>query len=466
MSENAPHVEAATKNMVPWKERFAYSLSDFACNLSFQMVGTYLMIFYTDTFGISAAAVGTLFLVARIVDAFDGPFWGIMIDHTHTKYGKSRPYWLWFSIPFAVFCVLVFTTPNLSLTGKLIWAYVTYIGVDVLYSAVNIPITSILPSLTSNPQERVTLSTIRQFMGTAGATLITGITLGMVAFFGGSTTSAHGWFIWSLIVGVVVVLIFAFVFKNTHERVQTKSSRKSIPIKESLKALRRNWPWAIIIFINFIYWLGMQTRSQVTVYFFKYNMHDAGLASFVLSLQIVALVAVVLTPMTSKLIGKRNTMLGGMILACVGQLLLSVGANSLSVPMIIFATIVGYLGTGYVSGLIAVMLADAVDYGEWKNGVRAEGIVTSFSSFSAKLGMGIGGVITGWLLTTTGYVANHAQSAGALRGIELNYIWVPLIGFALSGIALMFYHVDGIEKKMQSDLAIKHAKENAEDDAD
>ena len=465
MSVNAPHAEVATKNMVPWKERFAYSLSDFACNLSFQMVGTYLMIFYTDTFGISAAAVGTLFLAARIVDAFDGPFWGIMIDHTHTKYGKSRPYWLWFSIPFAVFCVLVFTTPNLSLTGKLIWAYVTYIGVDVLYSAVNIPITSILPSLTSNPQERVTLSTIRQFMGTAGATLITGITLGMVAFFGnGSTTSAHGWFIWALIVGIIVVIIFGFVFKNTHERVQTKSSRKSIPIKESLKALRRNWPWAIIIFINFIYWLGMQTRSQVTVYFFKYNMHDAGLASFVLSLQIVALVAVVVTPWTSKRIGKRNTMLMGMILAVVGQLLLSVGAGSLSVPMIIFATIVGYLGTGYVSGLIAVMLADAVDYGEWKNGVRAEGIVTSFSSFSAKLGMGIGGVITGWLLTSTGYVANHAQSASALHGIELNYIWVPLLGFALSGIALMFYHVDGIEKQMQSDLAVKHAKENAEDE--
>ncbi|KJW12975.1 MFS transporter [Levilactobacillus spicheri] len=465
MSENAPHAEVATKNMVPWKERFAYSLSDFACNLSFQMVGTYLMIFYTDTFGISAAAVGTLFLAARIVDAFDGPFWGIMIDHTHTKYGKSRPYWLWFSIPFAVFCVLVFTTPNLSLTGKLIWAYVTYIGVDVLYSAVNIPITSILPSLTSNPQERVTLSTIRQFMGTAGATLITGITLGMVAFFGnGSTTSAHGWFIWALIVGIIVVIIFGFVFKNTHERVQTKSSRKSIPIKESLKALRRNWPWTIIIFINFIYWLGMQTRSQVTVYFFKYNMHDAGLASFVLSLQIVALVAVVVTPWTSKRIGKRNTMLMGMILAVVGQLLLSVGAGSLSVPMIIFATIVGYLGTGYVSGLIAVMLADAVDYGEWKNGVRAEGIVTSFSSFSAKLGMGIGGVITGWLLTSTGYVANHAQSASALHGIELNYIWVPLLGFALSGIALMFYHVDGIEKQMQSDLAVKHAKENAEDE--
>lgn len=467
MSENAPKVAVSEKNMVPWNERIAYSFSDFACNLSFQMVGTYLMIFYTDTFGLSAAAVGTLFLVARIVDAFDGPFWGIMIDHTHTKWGKSRPYWLWFSIPFAVFCVLVFTTPSMSLTWKLVWAYITYIGVDVLYSAVNIPITSILPSLTSNPQERVTLSTIRQFMGTAGATIITGITLTMVAFFGhGSTTSARGWFIWALIVGIIVVVIFGFVFKNTTERVQTKSSRRSIPIKESLKALKRNWPWAIIIFINFIYWMGMQTRSQVTVYFFKYNMHDATLASFVLSLQIVALVAVVLTPWTSKLIGKRNTMLAGMILAVVGQLLLSLGANNLSVPMIIVATIVGYLGTGYVSGLIAVMLADAVDYGEWKNGVRAEGIVTSFSSFSAKLGMGIGGVITGWILSATGYVANQTQTAGALHGIELNYIWVPLLGFALSGIALMFYHVDGIEKKMQSDLAEKHARENAEDAKD
>lgn len=458
-----PKPTAALKNMVPWNERFSYSLSDFACNLSFQMVGTYLMIFYTDTFGISAAAVGTLFLVARIVDAFDGPFWGIMIDHTHTKWGKSRPYWLWFSIPFAVFCVLVFTTPNLSLTGKLVWAYITYIGVDVLYSAVNIPITSILPSLTSNPQERVTLSTIRQFMGTAGAAIITGITLTMVAFFGGgSTTSAHGWFIWALIVGIVVVLIFAVVFKNTKERVQTKSSRQSIPIKESLKALKRNWPWAIIIFINFIYWMGMQTRSQVTVYFFKYNMNNAGLASFVLSLQFVSLLAVVLTPLTSKLIGKRNTMLAGMIMAVAGQLLLSVGTTHLSVTIIIIATIIGYLGTGYVSGLIAVMLADAVDYGEWKNGVRAEGIVTSFSSFSAKLGMGIGGVITGWILSVTGYVANKTQSAASLHGIEMNYIWVPLLGFALSAIALMFYHVDSIEKKMQTDLAAKHKKENEE----
>ncbi len=209
---------APRKNMVPWGERFSYSLSDFACNLSFSLVSTYLMFFYTDVFGISAAVVGTLFLAARIVDAFDGPFWGIMIDHTHTRWGKSRPYWLWFSIPFAVFSVLCFTVPNMSTGMKVIWAYVTYIGVDILYSAVNIPITSILPSLTGNPQERVTLSTIRQFMGTLGATIISTVALPLVAYFGGgSTSSAHGWFIVALIMAVIAWLfssLYLLIQKN------------------------------------------------------------------------------------------------------------------------------------------------------------------------------------------------------------------------------------------------------------
>lgn len=464
-SEASPATQPASvihKNMVPWSERFSYSLSDFACNLSFSLVSTYLMFFYTDVFGISAAIVGTLFLVARIVDAFDGPFWGIMIDHTHTRWGKSRPYWLWFAIPFAVFSVLCFTVPNMSTGMKVVWAYVTYIGVDVLYSAVNIPITSILPSLTSNPQERVTLSTIRQFMGTLGATIISTIALPLVAYFGGgSTSSAHGWFMVALIMAVIAMVIFFIVFANTKERVQTVQSKKSIPIKTSLKALKRNWPWVIIIFINFIYWLGMQTRSQVTVYFFKYNMHDATLASFILGLQLVALLAVVITPWTAKRIGKRNTMLMGMLLAIVGQLILWGGSKALNVPTITVGTIVGYLGTGFVSGLIAVMLADSVDYGEWKNGVRAEGIVTSFSSFSAKFGMGIGGAVTGLILSAGGYVANHAQSAQALNAIEMNYVWVPIVGFGLSAIALLFYKVDKIEPKMLADLEQKHAQENA-----
>lgn len=449
-------------NLVKWPERISYAASDFACNLSFGMISNFLMFFYTDAFGISAAACGTLFLIARIVDAFDGPFWGICIDHTHTRWGKSRPYWLWFSIPYAIFCVLVFTTPRLSLEGKLVWAYITYIGVDILYSAVNIPITSVLPNLTNNPNERVTLSTIRQFFGTAGGTIVSVVALPMVSAFGHGDEQ-KGFFYTALILAIIGCLLLLNTFANTRERVQTASSKKALPIKTSLKALKHNWPWAVIIFINFIYWLGMQTRNQVTIYFFKYNMHAAWLTSIMLGLQMAALITVAITPWCSKKFGKRNTMLTGMLTAIAGQFVMYLGSKTLNVGIIIAANIIVNLGTGLVSGLIAVMLADAVDYGEWRNGVRAEGIVTSFSSFSAKFGMGIGGAITGWILNWGGYVANHTQSASALNAISINYVWVPMVGFALSALALLFYKVDSFEGQMQADLRAKHARENQED---
>lgn len=142
-----------TENQVGWKERISYGLSDTACNLVFQVIGTYLMFFYTDVFGLSLAAVGTLFLVARIIDALDAPIFGVLIDRTSTKWGKSRPYFLWLAVPFGIMATLTFFTPNLSDSGKSIYAYITYISVGIIYSGVNVPITSILPSLSSNPQE-------------------------------------------------------------------------------------------------------------------------------------------------------------------------------------------------------------------------------------------------------------------------------------------------------------------------
>lgn len=139
---------------VPMKERISYGLGDTASNLVFTMVSTYLMFFYTDVFGLNVAAVGTLFLIARIIDAFDGPMIGVLIDRTSTKWGKSRPYFLWFSVPFGVVAVLTFMTPDLSASGKVIYAYVTYIILGIMYAAINIPLSSLLPSLTSSSQER------------------------------------------------------------------------------------------------------------------------------------------------------------------------------------------------------------------------------------------------------------------------------------------------------------------------
>ncbi|MBD9095078.1 MAG: MFS transporter, partial [Weissella confusa] len=275
-------MEQKMPNQVGWGERVSYAMSDFGCNTIFQIVGTYFLVFCTDTLGVAAAAVTGLFAITAIIDSIDGVIWGQFIDRTHTKWGKSRPYWLWFAIPFAIFCVMAFTAPPLSETGKVVWIYIAYIGAKILYSGINIPVTSILPALTSNPQERVTLSTIRQFFGNMGAAIFLPLTLPAVGLIAGifdkgakdPSTSATGWFIWAVILGVITAACLLVAFAGTRERVVTKDSNRSIPMHESVKALKGNYPWVIIIFINFIYWGGFAVRSSSLPYYFKYVLHN------------------------------------------------------------------------------------------------------------------------------------------------------------------------------------------------
>ncbi|MBC1800142.1 glycoside-pentoside-hexuronide (GPH):cation symporter [Listeria booriae] len=442
--------EQPLKAMVPWKERISYGLSDTACNLAFQVISTYLMFFYTDVYGISAAAVGTLFLVARVIDAFDGPIIGIFIDRTNTRWGKSRPFFLWFAIPFGLMCVLTFTTPGFGDAGKIAWAYVTYILVGILYSCVNLPITSILPSLTNNPKERTVLGTVRQFGGTLGQIIVTVFTLPIVAALG-KGNDQKGFFLTILIFSIIAVVLLLNTFFNTKERIE--NVQKVVRVKDSVKAMKRNWSWIIMILMNFIYWMAMTMKNQTTVYFFKYNLGREDLVPMIMALAFGSLLTLLMTPAVAGKLGKRNTMVGGLILAIIGQVIMGVGAHSLSVPIIIVGVVINAFGTGFISGLLSVMLADTVDYGEWKSGVRAQGLLTSASSFGAKFGMGIGGAMTAGILAAGGYQANKTQTAAALQSIEFNFIWIPIIGFVIAGIALFFYKADKLEKMYLVELA-------------
>lgn len=461
MASNA--IVTQKNGKLPWNERLSYGISDFACSFSFNLVGTYLMYFYTDVFGITASAVGTLMLVARVIDAIDGPIWGILIDHTHTKWGKSRPFFLWFNAPFTFFSILCFTTPDLPMTWKIVWAYVTYIGVDVLYSAINIPLTSILPSMTTDPDERVLLSTIRSLFSNFGGTLISVIALPLVALIGGKDESKG--FFWVAVLGAsVFFVLYLIAFFNLREHVQTRSSQKPLPVKQSIKALKNNWPWLIVVMEIFIYWIGMSAKGQVTMYFFKYNLDAPGLIPLALFFNAAGIVSVFLTPLVVGKLGKKKTMLAGLMIGIVGQAILGLGAHMLNIPIVIIGIIVGNFGNGFVGPLPAVLLSDAVDYGEWKNGVRAEGIVTSASSFTAKFGMGLGGAITGWLLALGNYVPNKTQKASSLLSIEFNYVWIPLIALFIGFVLVLFYNLTtDKEKIMNHDLAIKHHREEQED---
>lgn len=462
-------------NQVPWKERIAYAMSDFGCNTVFQILGTYFLVFCTDTLGVAVAATTGLFALTAVIDSVDGIFWGQFIDRTHTKWGKSRPFWLWFTIPFAIFCVMAFSAPSFimhSQTAKIIWIYVAYIGAKVLYSAINIPVTSILPSLTSSPKERVTLSTIRQFFGNAGSAIFLPLTLPAVAIIAklfndgeNGTKSAIGWTVWATILGIVTVVAMMTAFLGTNERVVTKDSQRSIPMRESVKAIKGNYPWFIIIFINFVFWGAFAIRSSALPYYFKYNLGQEALGSLTLLGTILQLATTAVVPFFVNKIGKRNTMMSGMLGTIFSQVLLFISEKAGgNVSIILIAVALFYLSQGLIGALIAVMLSDAVDFGEWKNGIRAEGFVTSFSSFSAKLGMGLGSMILSAVLAYGKYVETSTaslttQPESALKAISLGFIWIPLVGYVLSAVALIFNNVDKIENQMLNDLEKKHANE-------
>ncbi|WP_342047949.1 MFS transporter [Bacillus sp. OTU530] len=439
---------------VPLKERISYGLGDTASNLVFTMVSTYLMFFYTDVFGLNVAAVGTLFLVARIIDAFDGPAIGVLIDRTSTKWGKSRPYFLWLAIPFAVVAVLTFMTPDLSPSGKVIYAYATYIVLGIMYAAINIPLSSLLPSLTSSSQERTVVNTFRMVGSQIGALIVNAAVLPLVAFFG-KGNQQQGFLYTMILFASIAVVLFFTTFANTKERVQVNGN-KPLPFKQGVKALKGNFPWWILLFLNVILFISLVVANQSTMYYFTYNLERVDLVPLLNGLSSVALVGIIAVPFLAKKLGKRNTLLLGFIISSLGQIILYLGSESVTIPMIITGRVLGMVGFGLVGGLKFAMIADTVDYGEWKSGVRAPGLLMAASTFGVKFGMGIGGAIGAWVLSAGGYVANQKQSASALSAIEFNFVWLPLICYIIGIIAVLFYRLDKEEAKITQDLAERH----------
>lgn len=443
-------------NQVPFKERVSYGLGDTASNLIYTMITTYLMFFYTDIFGIGTAAVGTLFLIARMIDAFDGPIIGILIDRTSTKWGKSRPYFLWLVFPFAIIAILTFFTPDLSPTGKLIYAYITYILLGITYAAINIPLSSILPSLTSSSQERTVVNTYRMVGGQVGALIVNATVLPLVAFFGKGNDS-NGFLYTMILFAIIGTACFLMTFANTRERVQANNN-KPLPFKESVKALKGNSPWWLLLLLNVFMYMSLIMMSQSTIYYLTYNVNRPELVPVMNGISALSLISILFVPFLSKRIGKRNTLLLGLVLGIIGQLVVYFGAASTLIGLMITGRVITYLGFGFVAGLKFAMIADTVDFGEWRNGVRAQGLLMAASTFGVKFGMGLAGAISAWILDIGGYVANQVQSATALISIEINFIWIPLACYAISFILMLFYSLDKHEVSIQQDLQERYQK--------
>jgi len=369
------------------------------------------MFFYTDIFGISAAVVGTMFLITRIWDASFDPFVGILADRTQTRWGKFRPYLLWMMIPFGILGVVMFSTPDLSATGKIVYAYITYSLMMMVYSLINVPYASLMGVMTSDGKERTSLATFRMIFAFSGSLLVLAAAEPLVDIFSkldGGENVKMGWQYAAVVFAIVAVAFFYICFSWTRERIKPAVEKTSM--KHDLKDLWDNRPWFILLGAGVAVIFFNSIRDGAAIYYFKYyvSTQDAfhinslkltiTLSSmyFVLG-QAANIVGVVLAIPVSNRIGKKGTFLTAMLLATVLSVFFYFIDRSNTTQIFVMQFLIS-LCAGITLPLIWSMYADAADYSEWKTKRRATGLIFSASSMSQKFGWTIGGALAGWLL--------------------------------------------------------------------
>jgi sugar (glycoside-pentoside-hexuronide) transporter len=442
------------KWMTKW-EMINYASLDFSQVLIYMLITSYLLYFYTDVAKIPVATAGVILLIARGFDAIDAPIWGALIDMTHSKYGRSRPYFLWIAFPFAISAVLMFWNPNMAYNTRVIYCAVTYILCGVLYTGINTPLTSILPSLSANPQERLTANSVRMFGSQMGGFVTNALCLPAVAMLGnGNDTKGFRWFI--IIVATVFLILTLHAFTVIKEKVEVKTEK--VPITKSVKAIKGNWPWIIIVLGNLFYWIAYTNRSSTLVYYFTYNFNNKGLVSTFNAIASIQVVAMLLIPLFNKKWSKTQIWITGFIVAIIGQLIIFVGGKNIGICLA--GWIIGNMGSGISVAMPFAMLSQAVDFGEWKSGIRAAGFLTAIgSSFCIKMGSGIAGFIPSMIMNHFGYVADKTQTAQSLFGIKFCFIWLSIILFSIAIIPVLFYgKYEKLETKVDADLQEKRAK--------
>lgn len=439
-----------------WQQRIGYGVSDFACNLIWQMISLYLLYFYTDVMSLDAKAIAFMFVVTRFIDAGTDLLIGYCIDKTHTRWGKSRPYFLFGAVPFALFAVLAFSVPNISPVGKLIYAYITYIGLSFMYTVVNIPMASILPSLTANTEERTSLSTSRKFFAFLGATVVSATALKLVDKLGNGN-EALGFRIVMIIFGIAGCLLFFFTFAAVKERVKTISTKATL--KESLVSLSKNKPW-LIFAVNILFmWGGYFIQTSAIVYYYTTVVGSKNLSVTIATIMsIVPMLANFLVPSLAKRLGKRNLYISAAIVQLLGLVIIWLGG--LNQPIIIAGAIITALGYGIKESIYFSMQADPVDYGEWKTGVNTAGSLSAINGFLGKVAQAAAGGISGLLLSWGQYSGGAAvQTAEALIAIKAMYLYIPMLMLICSIITMLFYNLDKIYPQIKAELEQRQGSE-------
>lgn len=442
-------------------EKVGYGLGDMASNFYNGFFGIFLLYYYTDVWGISPTAAGTMFLVTKILDAVTDPAMGLIADRTQTRWGKYRPYLLWMAIPYALLGYLLFLGPDLSETGKLIFAYVSYSLVMLAFTAINVPYSALLAVIHPLSEEREKATQFRFIFASLGTLTIGAMTKPLVEWLGGGD-ELLGFRLTIILFAIASIILFLITFYSTRERIEPK--RQGASIAKDFGVLAQNVSWIILAISGILIVVGLISRISSAAFYLKYYVptgENAGLwwmdrTSLLITLGFVGqLIGALLTPTFLKVFDKRQLM----IFMCILNASLLVGCYF--VPPEWYWTIVGFHAVsiftfGVMITLLFAMYTDCAEYGEWKSGVNSAGLTVSASMFSLKTGSAVGSAVPAFILGAFGFVANQVQSPEAISGIRLMFNIVPALFFCAAGFLIVFYRLNGkTVKRIERELLLR-----------
>ncbi|WP_368299613.1 glycoside-pentoside-hexuronide (GPH):cation symporter [Kluyvera sichuanensis] len=423
------------------KEKFGFGLGDAASHIVFDSSVAILAYFYTNIYGLPPAVMGTLFLVVRVLDAITDPIMGAIADQTKSRWGRFRPWLLIICVPFAVSCVLVYSTPNFEQTGKIVYAVVAYIFMTLMYTAINIPYCSLGAAITADPRENLSLQSWRFAVAPIGGAMGTALILPLADLIApGDRASGMQWAMG--IFGVIGCIMFLICFMTTRERI-TPVKEENLNILRDVRILMKNDQWCVLSVYNLAMLCGVVVRGGLLVYFVQYILHQG--SSIISIFMLATTIAAVIGSLMAKYIGswmcKIRASVWVNVLSALFGLLFLVLPTEYWMPAFIVHVVLNIL-QGINAPLQWSMITDANNYGEWKTQRRITGMNVAANIFIIKLGVAIGGALTGWGLAFYGYQAGvEQQSAEAVRGVLILFTVLPAIFYLITAISIRYYRL-------------------------
>lgn len=449
------------KKYLKWYNKVGYGSGDIAGNVVYAFLSAFVMIYLTDTLGLSAGIIGTLIMVSKFFDGFSDIIFGRLMDRTHTKMGKARPWMFWAFFGCAAMIIAIYAIPtSLGKTAQYAWFFIAYTLLNaVFYTANNIAYASLTALITKNRSERVQMGSIR-FMFAFGTSLtIQTITVGMVQMMGGGADAWRNVAIIYAIVGILSNSLAVFSVRELSPTelaegdAQAAKDDDDVTFLEALKLLGNRY--YVIIVVCFILMQFFTATLNMGIYFMTYILGDANLLGvFAWAVNIPLIIGLLVTPLVVAKIGRMQPVtIVGYVVAVLGRLGVIIGASMGSIPLMLFFSGLASLGMSPLQGTLNALIAEISENTFLRTKKRIDGMMFSCSSLGVKIGSGVGTAVAGWLLELGGYDGTaKVQSASALQMIQFMYLWVPMIANLLILGLLFFLNVEKKNEKLRENL--------------